>query len=155
MRLCGEVMKVDVVAPGNRLPFPNKSVDFVISSHVLEHFFNPLSALQEWSRVARQFVFVIIPHRAALPSDADKPITPIYELLARYTGEIADPGTDDHHTRWTMDSFHQMCELVGMKVLESHERDDKVGNGHLFVLTPNWLVSHTFTNAAGSSILSA
>lgn len=52
MRLCGSVMPVDLVAPGDQLPLPDNAVDFVISSHVIEHFYNPMAALKEWYRVA-------------------------------------------------------------------------------------------------------
>ena len=62
MRLVGEVMPVDVVAPGNELPFPDKSYDFVISSHVIEHFFDPISALKEWARVAKKYIYIICPN---------------------------------------------------------------------------------------------
>jgi ubiquinone/menaquinone biosynthesis C-methylase UbiE len=45
---------VHIVAWGDRLPFTNESVDFVINSHVLEHFFDPIKAIQEWLRVVKK-----------------------------------------------------------------------------------------------------
>ncbi len=47
MRICGEVMPVDMIAKGDAIPLPDKSYDFVISSHVLEHFFDPIKTLKE------------------------------------------------------------------------------------------------------------
>ncbi len=88
MGFCGEVMPVDVVAPGDNLPFPDKSFDFVISSHVIEHFFDPVQALKEWARVSRKYIFIICPLRDALPSDRDKPITPLSEHIERHKGEL-------------------------------------------------------------------
>lgn len=41
------VKKVDVVASGDNVPFDDESLDYVISSHVLEHFFDPIKALIE------------------------------------------------------------------------------------------------------------
>jgi SAM-dependent methyltransferase len=50
VELCGEAMAVDIVAPGDALPLPDKSVDFILSSHVIEHFWDPIKALMEWRR---------------------------------------------------------------------------------------------------------
>lgn len=133
-RICGEVMPVDVVAPGDKLPFPEKSYDFVISSHVLEHFFDPISALKEWARVARKYIYIIIPHRNALPSDRSKPLTTLEEHIARHTGKVPHIDTDEHHSRWTHDSFLIMCDHFGFHVEDSLPVDDKVGNGMTFVI---------------------
>ncbi len=134
VRLCGEVMPVDAVAPGDCLPFEDKSFDFVVSSHVIEHFFDPLRALLEWKRVARKYILIICPFRDALESDREKPITPLSELIARHEGEIPDPGTDEHHTRWDPDGFVEMCEYLNLPIVRIQIPDDKVGNGFLVVL---------------------
>jgi ubiquinone/menaquinone biosynthesis C-methylase UbiE len=44
---------VDIVAPGDKLPFANNSLDYVLSSHVLEHFWDPIKTIKEWLRVVR------------------------------------------------------------------------------------------------------
>jgi len=167
IRLCGEVMPVDVVAPGNKLPFGDKSADFVISSHVIEHFYDPISAIKEWMRVARQYVYIICPQRDALESDKDKPLTSLEEhierfelslqkqalidrkLTARETFELIgavsllsiSPDTDEHHSRWTAQSFIHMCWWIfsqewgkEWEVCAAQEKDDKVGNGFAVVL---------------------
>lgn len=134
--LCGEAMPVDIIASGDALPLPDKSVDFVISSHVIEHFFDPIKALKEWERVATKYIYVICPKRDALPSDVEKPITLLDELLARHRGEIQPPVVDthEHYTRWTLGTFLEMCETVGLRVIDSQETDDKVGNGFAVVI---------------------
>lgn len=134
VRLCGEVLPVDVVAPGDRLPFEDKSFDFVISSHVIEHFFDPIAALKEWARVARRYIFIICPHRDALPSDADKPLTSLTEISARHAGLVDRIETDEHHSRWTVNTFAEMCQAYGFTVVHKQDKDDKVGNGFIIVL---------------------
>src|SRR5271156_3421174 len=47
-RLARSTARVDVVAPGDELPFENDSHDFVFASHVIEHFPDPVKALYEW-----------------------------------------------------------------------------------------------------------
>jgi SAM-dependent methyltransferase len=135
LRLCGEVLRVDVVAHGDRLPFPDKSFDFVVSSHVVEHFFDPIGAIKEWARVARKYIFIIAPRRDALEFDKSRPVTPIQELVERHAGTIPNNNADGHYTRWTRKSFAEMCRYAGLKVVESHAHDDKVGNGLVFVLS--------------------
>jgi len=134
VELCGRAMPIDIAARGNKLPFADKSEDFVVSSHVIEHFFDPIGALKEWARVARRYIYVICPLRDALPSDRDLPITPLQELLDRHEGRIPLPCDSEYHypwhfTRWTPAGFVEMCKYVGFNVVDSLEKDDKVGNG--------------------------
>lgn len=133
VRLCGEVAEVDVVAPGDKLPFEDKSYDFVISSHVIEHFYDPIAAIKEWARVATKYIYIICPLRDALPSDIDKPLTTLEEHIARHESEIK-LSSDEHHSRWTPQSFRDMCIRYGFKVSHIQERDDKVGNGFTIVI---------------------
>lgn len=134
IRLCGQFLPVDIVADGDKIPVPDKSFDFVIASHVIEHFFDPIAALKEWARIARKYIYIVCPQPDALESDRGKLITPLDTLFARHRGEIADPQTDEHHTRWTCDTFCEMCAALGFYVSHSLETDDKVGNGFTVVI---------------------
>ena len=145
--LCGEALPVDVVAPGNRLPFADNSYDFVISSHVIEHFFDPIGALKEWGRVARKYLFIICPQPDALPSDVGKSLTiPEYALLRHemvvrknrtLNGGVWEPKDliEEHWSRWTSPLFKQMLHHAGFwDVVEIQDPDDKVGNGFAVVV---------------------
>jgi SAM-dependent methyltransferase len=139
LEMCGEALAVDIEAPGDKLPLEDKSEDFVVSSHVIEHFFDPIGALKEWARVARHYIYIICPMRDALPSDRDLPITPLQELLDRHAGLIPVPcenevGYPAHFTRWTMGGFVEMCRHLGFNVVDCLEKDDKVGNGFVVVI---------------------
>jgi SAM-dependent methyltransferase len=131
--LCGEVMPVDVVAPGDKLPFKKKSYDFVISSHVIEHFYDPISALKEWCRVATDYIYIICPKRNALPSDVGRPLTTLDEHIARHAAK-KKLTSDEHHSVWTPESFIAMCDHFGFKVTDHLPTDDKVGNGFTIVI---------------------
>lgn len=138
--LCGEVMPVDIISPGDAIPVPDKSFDFVISSHVIEHFHDPIAALKEWARIARKYIYIICPHGgefAAHIPDRGKLLTSMDELWARHRGEIPDPGTDDHHSRWTVETFMAMCAALGFYVAHWQPVDDKVGNGFTVVIDLN------------------
>ncbi len=131
-RLALRAAKVDVVAPGDDLPFADDSHDFVFSSHVIEHFPDPIRALLEWQRVARRYVVAVVPHKERT-FDADRPVTPVEELVERHrTGFRSDE--DRHWTVWTCESFIALCERIGMPVVDHLDPDDKVGNGFAIVL---------------------
>jgi SAM-dependent methyltransferase len=124
--------KVDVVAPGDDLPFDDDAFDFVFSSHVIEHFPDPIRALREWQRVARRYVVAVAPHRERT-FDRDRPLSTVEELVARHeTGFRSDE--DRHWSVWSRESFVDMCEAVGMRVIDSLDPDDKVGNGFAVVI---------------------
>lgn len=131
-KLALHASKVDVVAPGDDLPFEDDAVDFVFSSHVLEHFPDPTRALLEWQRVARRYVVAVVPH-AQRTFDAGRPLTTADELLRRHRdGFVSDE--DRHWSVWTCESFLEYCELVGLKVVAQLDPDDKVGNGFIVVI---------------------
>jgi SAM-dependent methyltransferase len=130
--LIGRALPVDVVAPGDDLPFEDNSHDFVLASHVVEHFPDPIKALLEWRRVARRYVFVLVPHRDRT-MDRSREVTPLEELLERHRTGFADPG-DHHWTVWTCESFVELCEEIGLEVIETEDPDRKVGNGFAVVI---------------------
>jgi SAM-dependent methyltransferase len=136
VNLCGEAMPVDIVAPGDALPVEDKSVDFVISSHVIEHFFDPIKAIKEWLRVSRRYVFIICPLPTALESDREKEITPLQELIDRHAGKIPAPEVDthEHYTRWGPQDFANMCMAYGWEICAVEPIDRKVGNGFTIVI---------------------
>ena len=131
-RLALRAAKVDVVAPGDELPFDDDSHDFVFSSHVVEHFPDPIRALLEWQRVARRYVVVVAPHKERT-FDSDRQLTSVEELVERHrTGFHTDE--DVHWSVWTCESFVDMCERLGFRVVDHRDPDDKVGNGFVVVL---------------------
>jgi SAM-dependent methyltransferase len=131
-RLVLHAVKVDVVAPGDDLPFEENSYDFVFSSHVIEHFPDPIKALYEWVRVARRYVVVIAPHRNRT-FDIEHPLTPVAELVERHRDGFTSD-VDRHWSVWTCESFIELCNAVGLHVIDRQDPDDKVGNGFTVVI---------------------
>ncbi len=130
VEMCGKALKVDIVAEGDNLPFPDKSVDFVISSHVIEHFWDPIKALKEWERVATKYIFLIVPHKLRT-FDKDREITETSELWARHNGEVEKPESapKDHYSVWDTRAFLDLCKDLGYNVIEFEDVDTKAGNG--------------------------
>ena len=124
--------RVDVVAEGADLPLEDDSLDFVFSSHVIEHFPDPIRALYEWVRVARRYVVVIAPHRDRT-FDADRPLTTVEEFLTRHSANF-NSDQDLHWSVWTCESFLRMCEAAGLRVVDYQDPDDKIGNGFTVVI---------------------
>jgi SAM-dependent methyltransferase len=131
-RLTGRRKAVDIVAPGDDLPFEDDSVDFVFASHVLEHFPDPIRALNEWLRVASKYVALVIPHRDRT-FDRDRELTPADELVRRHEQGFTD-ARDLHWSVWTLESFLELCERLRLHVVDALDPDDKVGNGFMIVL---------------------
>lgn len=132
---CGEAMPVQVVAEGDALPFPDQSFDFVLSSHVIEHFYDPIKALLEWARVARKYLFIIVPHRQRI-FDGHLALTEVAVLQERYRSgiRIETKYRGYHWGVYEPENFNELCVLCGLKVVEIQDPDDKVGNGFTFVI---------------------
>ncbi len=61
----GKPCKVDFWGDACQLPFRSNTLNYVASSHVLEHVANPVAALLEWHRVLmnRGIIYLVVPHR--------------------------------------------------------------------------------------------
>jgi SAM-dependent methyltransferase len=133
---CGEALAVDVVYDGKHLPFEDGSVGFVLSSHVLEHVWDPIAAVQEWLRVVRPggYVVMIVPHKERT-FDRGRPRTTLAELRARHAD--ASPRRtepDEHCSVWIADDLVELARDRGWDLVEVQDPDDKVGNGFTVVL---------------------
>jgi SAM-dependent methyltransferase len=80
---------VNIVALGDDLPFKDGTLDYVLSSHVIEHFYDPVKALKEWHRVIKPggYIFVIAPHKDRT-FDTVRDVTPLKELVERFNRRI-------------------------------------------------------------------
>jgi SAM-dependent methyltransferase len=141
---CGTALPVDIVAPGDELPVEDGSQDFVVSSHVLEHFTNPVKALLEWDRVVRPggIIFMIVPHKERT-FDAERPRTPLAHIIGDFESGTREPHAESEHghdhvwitedivelVSWMQDRFELSWEVV-----EVQDTDDKVGNGFTVVI---------------------
>jgi SAM-dependent methyltransferase len=131
--LWGRAKPVDIVAPGHDLPLEDDSFDFVFASHVIEHIPDPIAALEEWRRVARKYVVLVVPHRDRT-FDRDRSLTPLSELIERHdAGFTSDE--DRHWTVWTCETFLELCDHLGFEVLEARDPDVKTGNGFALILS--------------------
>lgn len=132
---CGEYLPVDIIANGDNLPLKDKEVDFVISSHVIEHFFDPIKAIKEWVRVSKRYVLIIAPHKERT-FDRDRPVTPLQELIDRHSGKIPTPETDthEHYSVWDTPAFIELIEYLKLPIAAYLDVDDKVGNGFCVVI---------------------
>jgi SAM-dependent methyltransferase len=136
IELVGKCMKVDIVASGDNLPFKDNTVDFVISSHVIEHFYDPVETIEEWLRVVKPggYVFIIAPHRDRIGELAG-PRTLPPEIIERH--ERPNPPKVDnhgHYSCWKTQDFVGFCQHYGWKIVAVQDIDDKVGNGFTVVI---------------------
>jgi SAM-dependent methyltransferase len=134
MRVCGEVLPVDVIATGKALPFPDKSYDFVLASHVIEHIYDPIGAIEEWVRVARRYVYLVVPHKERT-CDRPRPVTPVDELLQRHrTPPPPNANEDKHWNVWRTADFEELVRRMGLPMAAVQDQDDKIGNGFTVVI---------------------
>ncbi len=78
----GSQGRVDFLADALALPLPNESLDYLCSSHVIEHLPNPLAALHEWHRVLRPgaWLYLVAPDMRHT-FDAGRAVTPVSHML--------------------------------------------------------------------------
>jgi predicted SAM-dependent methyltransferase len=145
IRVTGDYARIDI--PGNAEDLsniPTSSVDFVLHSHVWEHLANPLKSLNEWARVVkhRGLLFIMVPHRNALPEDRGRNVTSIKHLTALLDGKQVDPKDvpiTGHHTVFSSQLIVQIMHVFNVRhaidntrleLVSFLEVDDKIELGH-------------------------
>ena len=93
--------------------------DFVLSSHNLEHFANPVKALMEWKRITRPngALIVVLPDRHRT-FDHRRPATPVAHMLEDYS---RNTGEDDTTHLAEVLQFHDL-EIDG--TLKTHTLEE-------------------------------
>jgi SAM-dependent methyltransferase len=78
----GSKCPADVLADGAQVPFRDGSLDYVASSHLLEHLPDPAAAIVEWCRVVKPggTIYMIVPDRR-LTFDLRRRRTPVGHLI--------------------------------------------------------------------------
>jgi SAM-dependent methyltransferase len=93
------------ICEGNELTnVANEQYDFLLSSHSLEHFANPLKAIFEWKRVIKKggILLIVLPH-PKFTFDNKRAITQFSHLLEDYKNKIEE--TDLTHLEEVVE-FH-------------------------------------------------
>jgi SAM-dependent methyltransferase len=123
------------VSPGDQLPLEDNSVDFVISSHVIEHFPDPIKALREWYRVVKPggYLYIIAPHKERT-FDKERPRSTLAELIDRHETGKQPETLNEHCSVWITEDFVELIHWLGWNILHVQDSDDKVGNGFTVVV---------------------
>lgn len=135
-KFVGKALPVDIVAPGDNIPLPDESQDFVVSAHVIEHFPDPIKALREWYRLIRKggYIFMIVPHQERT-FDKARSRTTLQELIDRHEGSVtAQLNPDGHYSVWITEDMIALVKYLGWDLIANQNVDDKVGNGFTVVI---------------------
>ena len=136
IKRCGTYKKVDIVAPGDRLPLPDNAVDYVISSHIIDRFYDPIKTVHEWLRVTKPsgYVYIIAPHKECFYGK-DVPRTTLAELIDRHKHPHPPiPDHQGHYSIWTTEDFLELAQHQKWNVIAWQDVDDKVGDGFTVVI---------------------
>lgn len=145
-----EPAPVSIWASGDTIPVPDRSEDFILSSHVVEHLPNLIGALLEWDRIVRDggYVYMIVPLRGSLPQDAQRDLTSLDHFIEchRRGSTLDSHPVDDvpggrmgHYHTFTPDSLTDVVEwmrdngLCDWDLVAREDVDSKVGNGFTLV----------------------
>ncbi len=147
--MCGSYALVDKCVEADNTGEHESSIDYVISSHVIEHLPNLIGAFVEWQRIIKPggIIFMIFPMRNALEQDKNREITPIGEFFDDYFRNLTykdhpihpGHGVRGHYHVFTVVSMLELieqCNVTGYtrwNVVAVESTDSKVGNGHTVV----------------------
>lgn len=86
----GEATLADYYGDACELPFLDSSLQYVATSHVLEHVANPLAALSEWFRVLQHggIIYMVLPD-IKKTFDHPRPLSTVEHMLADFRNNVS------------------------------------------------------------------
>lgn len=144
----GSVGRVDFLSDARALPLADHTLDYLCSSHVLEHLADPIAALHEWHRVLRPggCLYLVVPDRR-FTFDEPRPVTPIEHLLRDFTEgatfERNEPHIDEFVFQTDWSRLHPEIQVE-----QRAEHQHQVRNGYRRDLAAGRSIDihfHTFT----------
>jgi SAM-dependent methyltransferase len=111
----GKPADVDYVAEASDLFFAeDESLDFVCSSHVLEHLANPLKAIVEWKRALKKggIIYIGVPDKRRT-FDRKRDRTPLSHLIEDFNKDVdqADQThVSDYIEKWDRPNTSSSCK---------------------------------------------
>ncbi len=144
----GTAGRVDFLADARALPIADGILDYLCSSHVLEHLPDPIAALHEWHRVLRPggWLYLVVPDKR-FTFDEPRAVTPCEHLMRDFregtTAEDAAAHVDEFvfQTNWSMLSPHSApADVPHLQTLARARYLDELARGR-----PIDIHYHTFT----------
>ncbi len=141
--------KVDIIFAPDAPPLklvPSGSIDFVYSSHSLEHSPNPIAALCDYLRVVKKggIVFTIIPNKR-FTYDRLREVTPLSRLVYKYHQDIWRYTLEEYRDVFfsTADNHEVYTGKTEMDVIDAWKSDSlhHKGHHHIHVFDENLLMS--------------
>lgn len=147
LKMSPEVKVVDLIGDFQNIPAEDGSLDYIISSHVIEHEPNFIAAMVECDRALKDggVFFCIFPKRTAEPTDGPRALTTLQKVVADYDNGISmavmpEDTWRGHYGVFSLQSMISFINYINQQRLGSwliecvEETDSKVGNGHTIVL---------------------
>jgi SAM-dependent methyltransferase len=105
----GTAGRVDFLADARALPITDGTLDYLCSSHVLEHLPDPIAALHEWHRVLRPggLLYLVVPDKR-FTFDEPRAVTTVEHLLRDFQEGTLETDAAVHidefvyQTNWSM-----------------------------------------------------
>ncbi|MDH3502907.1 MAG: glycosyltransferase [Nitrospirota bacterium] len=145
LALTGAVAPIAVLAEAGAIPLPSESEEFILASHVIEHCPDLIKTFLEWYRIVKcdGYLFIVVPHRDAAPSDRGKPLTDWAHVVHDYmihANQDSEPEAKNflycHYHVFSPDSMKDFVSRIfgkRMTLVGEQDPDDKVGNGFVLV----------------------
>lgn len=144
-KITGRIEPVHIFGRTEILPFKNNSLDFVLSSNVLEHLPDPISAFLEWDRVLRLdgIIYMNVPHKDRF-ADLNRKSTTLPHLLfdfIQYYGKHQSSSFKDvHYHAWVTEDIINLFNylisnnILGWEIIDLEDPDTAQGTGFTVVL---------------------
>jgi len=113
----------DIYAYGDDIPdLADSSVDFVFSSHVIEHLPDLIKACKEWNRIVRDggYIVAIVPQRDARVLDRGRPLTKWEEIVEDFEkGMTVDTHPFDPEINYRGGHYHVFNIISLMFIIQN------------------------------------